>query len=89
MRRGMFFSRRSTVGSFLGFSPGSNATVAEFSTIYVNYSAGRDPAEVAAERRAREEAADAAREAREEARKKAEAAEKKAAEDKKKKDDDG
>ncbi|GAA1824960.1 transglycosylase domain-containing protein [Microlunatus capsulatus] len=92
---------RSTVGSFLGFSPGSNATVAEFSTIYVNYSAGRDPAEVAAERRAREEAAerraeareeaaDAAREAREEARKKAEAAEKKAAEDKKKKkDDDG
>ncbi|CAA9301830.1 MAG: Multimodular transpeptidase-transglycosylase, partial [uncultured Friedmanniella sp.] len=37
---------RSIVGSFLGFSPGSNASVAEFSTVYANYSAGRDPAEV-------------------------------------------
>ncbi|GAA1426192.1 transglycosylase domain-containing protein [Microlunatus lacustris] len=90
----------STVGSFLGFSPSSNARVPEFSTIYANYSAGRDPAEVAAERRAREraaerraearekreEAAEDAREAREKARK-AEAEKKKKAEEEK--DDDG
>jgi membrane peptidoglycan carboxypeptidase len=91
----------STVGSFLGFSPGSNARVPEFSTIYANYSDGRDPAVVAAERRAREraaerraeareereEAAEEAREAREEARK-AEA-EKKKKDAEEKKDDDG
>ncbi|SDR72741.1 Membrane carboxypeptidase (penicillin-binding protein) [Friedmanniella luteola] len=88
---------RASVGSFLGFSPGSNASVPEFSTIYANYSAGRDPAEVAAERRAREEAAqaredaaearekaaEAAAKAREDARKKAEAEKKKADAEKK------
>ncbi len=91
----------STVGTFVGFSPGSNATVPAFSTVYANYSAGRDPAVVAAERRAREDAADRARERqareeaqeareRREAREKAEAeAKKKAAADKKKKAEDG
>jgi membrane peptidoglycan carboxypeptidase len=58
---------RSTVGTFLGFSPGSNASVPQFSTIYANYSGGRDPAEVAAERRAREQAAERRAEAREDA----------------------
>ncbi len=46
---------------WMGFSPGAGSTVAEFSIIYSNYSAGRDPAEVRAEReaaaKAREDAA--------------------------------
>ena len=58
---------QSAVGTFLGFSPGMGSMVPEFSTIYAEYSAGRDPAEIRAER----ERADAARRAaneREEAR---------------------
>jgi membrane peptidoglycan carboxypeptidase len=46
-------------GQFLGWSPGSGASVPEFSEIYGLFSAGRDPAQVQAERdaeaRAREE----------------------------------
>jgi membrane peptidoglycan carboxypeptidase len=58
---------RAGVGTFLGFSPSSNATAPQYSTVYVNYSAGRDPAEVAAERREREEAAERRAEERKEA----------------------
>ena len=80
---------------FMGFSPGGGATVAEFGTIFANFSAGRDPAEVRAERLARERAAEKRAEARAEAREraaeareKAAEARKKAAEDKKKADED-
>jgi membrane peptidoglycan carboxypeptidase len=73
---------RSAVGTFLGFSPNSNASVPEFSTIYANFSAGRDPAEVRAERERaaraeRERAAEARREANEREKAREEAAEKK------------
>jgi membrane peptidoglycan carboxypeptidase len=91
----------STVGTFLGWSPGGGASLPEFSTVYANFSAGRDPALVRAEARARraaaearQEAADARRRAAAAARKAAEkaaaekkAAEKKAAEKKKKSED--
>ena len=39
-------------GQFLGWSPGSGASVPEFSEIYGLFSAGRDPAQVQAERQA-------------------------------------
>jgi membrane peptidoglycan carboxypeptidase len=69
----------STVGTFLGWSPGGGASLPEFSTVYANFSAGRDPAVVRAEARARRAAAEARQEAAD-ARRKAAAAAKKAAE---------
>ena len=51
-------------GQFLGWSPGSGATVPEFSEIYAVFSAGRDPAEVRAEQREAEARAKAEEEAR-------------------------
>lgn len=78
--------------SFLGWSPGPGAYVAQYGTVYALYSRGRDPAVVKAEReaaRARARAEARAREqARAEARKKAEE-EKKKAEEKKKKENGG
>jgi len=42
-------------GVFIGFSPGPGATVPEFSTIFAQFSNGRDPAVVAAEKKKAEE----------------------------------
>ena len=50
-------------GQFLGWSPGSGATVPEFSEIYAVFSAGRNPAEVQAEQREAEARAKAEEEA--------------------------
>jgi membrane peptidoglycan carboxypeptidase len=72
----------STVGTFLGWSPGGGATLPEFSTVYANFSAGRDPAVVRAEERARQQAAQA-RQAAADARRRAEAAARKAAAERK------
>jgi membrane peptidoglycan carboxypeptidase len=65
-KEGFTVERRSVfsgtgVGSFLGFSPGSGGSVEEFGTIYLNFSAGRDPAVVRAEQQARDNAAAAIR----------------------------
>jgi membrane peptidoglycan carboxypeptidase len=73
-------------GTFLGWSPSGGFTVPEFSTVYATFSRGRDPAQVRAEARARQQAAAQARAAARarqdaaDARKKAAAAAKKAAE---------
>ena len=79
LRRNVYSSE--PPGTFLGFSPNSGAVVPEFSDVYAEFSAGRDPAEVAAEQRAQEEAA---RQAAEEARQKAEEDAKRLAEELKK-----
>jgi membrane peptidoglycan carboxypeptidase len=79
LRRNVYSSE--PPGTFLGFSPNSGAVVPEFSDVYAEFSAGRDPAEVAAEQRAQEEAA---RQAAEEARRKAEEDAKRLAEELKK-----
>jgi membrane peptidoglycan carboxypeptidase len=50
-------------GQFLGWSPGSGATVPEFSEIYAVFSAGRNPADVQAEQREAEARAKAEEEA--------------------------
>jgi beta-lactam-binding protein with PASTA domain len=78
LRRNVYSSE--PPGTFLGFSPGSGEVVPEFSEVYGMFSAGRDPAEVAAEQRAQE---DAARQAAEEARRKAEEEAKRLAEEQK------
>jgi membrane peptidoglycan carboxypeptidase len=72
----------STVGTFLGWSAGNGTRIPQFSTVYATFSAGRDPAVVRAEARARQQAAQARKDAAE-ARKKAAADAKKAAAEKK------
>ncbi|WP_375431027.1 transglycosylase domain-containing protein [uncultured Friedmanniella sp.] len=66
--------------AFLGWSPGSYATVPQYSTVYANFSKGKDPAIEKAKKAAAKEKA-----AKEKAAKEKAAAAKKAAEDKKKK----
>jgi membrane peptidoglycan carboxypeptidase len=75
-RRSIYSS--STVGTFLGWSTGGGALLPASSTVYANISAGRDPAVVRAEARARQQAAQARQNAAD-ARRRAAAAAKKAA----------
>jgi membrane peptidoglycan carboxypeptidase len=63
--------------SFLGWSPGSFATVPQYSTVYATFSKGKDPAIAKAQRAAEKAAAAAKKKAEAEAKKKAGAKKKK------------
>ena len=72
VERRTVFSNFVPPGSFMGWSPGSGSRVPQYSTIYANFSGGRDPQEVRAEIRLQVEARrQAVREAREQAQREA------------------